>query len=124
MAMKRTGGEREFILREETLQKQKLALQEAKRQLAEHKEQLKRLHWMHCPKDGMELRTVSFHGIQIERCPECNGVFLDNRDLEKLASHFERHPQRGAIVRSILNMFVEPKSKKPRAGGARSEGES
>jgi Zn-finger nucleic acid-binding protein len=116
MALKSsTSGEREFIVREEVLKKQKLALEQAKKELAQKKEQLRQLHWMRCPKDGAELHAIDFHGVEIDRCPECNGVWLDGGDLERLAVHEKTHPQRGAVVRSILNIFKEPeKTRKAR----------
>jgi Zn-finger nucleic acid-binding protein len=39
---------------------------------------------MKCPKCGADLRTEEYHGIQIERCPECNGTWFDAGEAEDL----------------------------------------
>ena len=39
---------------------------------------------MKCPRDGTPLKTVDRLGIQIDRCPECQGVWLDRGELDKI----------------------------------------
>ena len=47
---------------------------------------LKRLHWMRCPKCGMEL-TCERHGtVEIDVCQACRGVWLDARELEAIVA--------------------------------------
>ncbi len=41
-------------------------------------------HWMTCPKCAGKLAEVDFHGVKIERCAGCGGVFLDKGELELL----------------------------------------
>lgn len=41
-------------------------------------------HYMKCPKCGADLTTVDYEGIQIDKCPECLGVWLDAGELEVL----------------------------------------
>src|SRR2546427_68632 len=43
------------------------------------------LHWMRCPKCGMELAEVTFRGVRIDRCTSCAGVWLDAGELETLS---------------------------------------
>lgn len=38
-----------------------------------------------CPKDGSALATVEQHGVKVEECPTCHGVWLDAGELERLA---------------------------------------
>jgi uncharacterized protein len=49
------------------------------------REQLKRLHWMRCPKCGCELDEITFRGVKVDKCLACGGVFLDDGELEQLA---------------------------------------
>ena len=37
-----------------------------------------------CPDDGAEMNKVIAHMIVIDRCPQCQGVWLDNGELEKV----------------------------------------
>ncbi len=42
-------------------------------------------HYMKCPKDGYDLSSSQFHGVQIETCPHCGGMWLDAGELEAVA---------------------------------------
>lgn len=44
----------------------------------------RRSHLMRCPKCGGHLKEESFHEIQIDRCPECLGVWFDAGEAESL----------------------------------------
>jgi Zn-finger nucleic acid-binding protein len=39
---------------------------------------------MNCPRDRSPLSSEHHHGIEIDRCPECKGQWLDNDELDKL----------------------------------------
>lgn len=39
-------------------------------------------HYMRCPKCGGHLATEEFHRIQIDRCPDCHGVWLDAGEID------------------------------------------
>ena len=48
-------------------------------------EERKALHWNKCGKCGADMNTKGFKGVEIEVCPECGAVLLDNGELEQLA---------------------------------------
>ena len=39
-------------------------------------------HYMRCPKCGGHLKTEEFHRIQVDRCPDCHGVWFDGGEIE------------------------------------------
>ena len=39
---------------------------------------------MQCPRDDVELLVEHHHGIEVDRCPECNGRWLDDGELSQL----------------------------------------
>lgn len=39
---------------------------------------------MKCPRDAAELKIEFHHGIEVDRCPECNGRWLDHHQLDEL----------------------------------------
>src|SRR5882724_12714779 len=39
-----------------------------------------------CPKDGSRLTTIEHHGVMVEQCPTCQGMWLDAGELEKIAA--------------------------------------
>lgn len=83
--------EEKYFARREAETKRKLAEEKRARLQETERVGLKTLHWMHCPKCGLELEVVVFKGVQIDKCFHCGGVYLDNGELEKLTgteSHF------------------------------------
>lgn len=52
---------------------------------AEEKIKLKELHHMRCPKCGMELIEISYKGIEVDKCSECEGVWFDAGELEAVS---------------------------------------
>jgi hypothetical protein len=66
----------------------------------EQQEAQRRLHFMKCPKCGNDLRTEEYHGIEIDRCTECHGMWLDAGEAEDLL----RREDEGVIniFRSIM----------------------
>ncbi|MCC2687233.1 MAG: hypothetical protein K0S21_36 [Rhizobiaceae bacterium] len=39
---------------------------------------------MKCPLDGSDLAMSERHGIEIDYCPKCRGVWLDRGELDKI----------------------------------------
>ncbi len=39
-------------------------------------------HYMKCPKDGYDLTSSQVHGVTIETCSHCGGIWLDAGELE------------------------------------------
>ena len=50
----------------------------------EEKRKLKELHYMHCPKCGHQLAELDYKGVKIDRCMNCQGVWLDAGELEQV----------------------------------------
>jgi Zn-finger nucleic acid-binding protein len=44
-----------------------------------------------CPKCQGFLQTVDRHGVHIEQCNGCRGIFLDRGELEQIANAERRH---------------------------------
>jgi hypothetical protein len=97
---KGSQSEEEYFVREDAEKKRKLALQAAREKVAAEKEKLKQLHWMHCPKCGMDLHEVDFRGIDVDVCFNCNGVFLDQGELAAIVKR-----ETEGVMTSILNLF-------------------
>ena len=39
-----------------------------------------------CPKDGAALARVAEHGVTVDECPTCRGVWLDRGELETIVA--------------------------------------
>jgi uncharacterized protein len=94
---KPSRNEDEYFAREdaELLRKQRERAQAAATE-AERKS-----HYMKCPKDGYDLTSSEYHGVQIETCPHCGGMWLDAGEVEAV-SHEERP---GLLTRVLSDAF-------------------
>jgi hypothetical protein len=77
--------EEEFFAKEEATRLHNLAMERARKMKEVELEELKKAHWMRCPKDGFELTTIKFKGLSVDKCFHCNGTWLDSGELEALA---------------------------------------
>ena len=68
---------------------------------AELRDAERRSHYMKCPKDGYDLASSLYHGVQIETCPHCGGMWLDAGEVEAV-SHEERP---GLLTRVLSDAF-------------------
>ena len=82
---KPSSNEDEFILRQEAVEKHRLAVDAGRRMAAAERDRIKVLHAMKCPRCGMDLDALAFRGIAVDRCHHCGGTWLDAGALEQLA---------------------------------------
>ena len=101
---KTSSPEAEYFARENAEKLRKLAAQEKAKMAAEEAAALKKAHWMRCPKCGMELQTISYQSVEIDRCFHCHGTWLDQGELEKLAGG-----KKDGVVASVINIFAPKK---------------
>jgi hypothetical protein len=104
---KASSSEEEYFVREDAEKKRKLALQAKREKEAGELKRLKDLHYMHCPKCGMQMQEIKYRGVDVDVCFSCNGIFLDQGELE----HLEK-PESKGVMSSILNWF-KPETKNP-----------
>jgi Zn-finger nucleic acid-binding protein len=70
----------------------------------------RKTHYMKCPKDGYDLISSEYHGVQIETCPHCGGMWLDAGELEAVAH--EDHP---TVLGRVLSDAFAAFRRSPRA---------
>jgi len=81
MPVKPSEKEAEYIARMEFERKKKIEQEKHEKLAAAEKQRLKELHYMRCPKCGMELIEIDYKNIKVDRCSECEGVWLDAGEL-------------------------------------------
>jgi len=82
---KPSDEEDEYFFREDQEKVRKLREELDKKRQAQSTEQRKETHWMKCPKCGADLEEINYQNVMIDKCPECNGIWLDQGELELLA---------------------------------------
>lgn len=100
MPVKPTTKEEEFFAKQEFERRRKAAQEQEKLLAAQEMARLKELHWMRCPKDGMELVEVEFRGVKVDQCSHCGGVFLDAGELEAVAT-----TEKGGFLSGLGSFF-------------------
>jgi len=81
MVVKPSEKEEEYFARMEFERKKKLEEEKHQKLAVGEKQKLKELHYMKCPKCGMELIEIDYKNIKIDKCSECEGVWLDAGEL-------------------------------------------
>lgn len=65
-------------------------------------------HHMRCPKCGGHLVTKDFNKLQIDQCPDCQGVWLDAGEMEAVMALEER----GFMSKALGDFFGTLRGKK------------
>ncbi len=99
MPVKPSSAEEEYFARQEAERRRKVAEERQAALLAEERERARALHFMKCPKCGMQLEEITFSDVRIDKCFPCGGTWLDNGELELI-----REKEAGFLGR-LLNVF-------------------
>jgi hypothetical protein len=85
MPWKPSEREEEYFARMEFEKRKKLEEEKQKNLAVGEKEKLKSLHFMKCPKCGMELIEIDYKSLKVDKCSGCEGVWLDAGELESVS---------------------------------------
>jgi uncharacterized protein len=97
---KPSKAEDEYFARQELERRKKWAQEQAGKMASEEKERLKQLHYMKCPKCGMDMKEIELHGVKVDQCASCGGIYLDAGEMEQLTKH-EDH----GVMNRVFSMF-------------------
>lgn len=99
MPRKPSEREEEYIARLEYERLRKLEVEKHAKLAEEEKRRIKKLHYMRCPKCGMELIEIDYKGIKVDKCSECEGVWLDAGELETVSK------LKGSSLNNLFSVF-------------------
>ena len=97
---KPSKAEDEYFARQELERRKKWAQEQSARMAAEEKETLKQAHWMKCPKCGRDLKEIDLHGVKVDQCANCGGIFLDAGEIGQLAKQEDQ-----GLVGRVFSIF-------------------
>lgn len=83
--MKPSENEEEYFARQELERRKRAAEEKARAMAGDEKARLKELHYMKCPKCGMDLEHFELKGIELDRCVSCGGTWFDQGELEEIS---------------------------------------
>ena len=101
MTIKPSDKEEEFFARQAYERKRKMEEENHKLMAKEEKEDQKKRHYMRCPKCGMQLIEMDYKNIKVDKCSECQGIWLDAGELEQVA-HLDK-----PILNKFFSVFKE-----------------
>lgn len=100
---KPSNVEDEYFVREDAEKKRKLALQVKKDTEVAELKRLKELHFMRCPKCGLQLQEVKVMGVDADICFACQGVYLDKGELQTILAQVKQ--AKPGVMDAIINWF-------------------
>lgn len=74
----------EYFTRQDLELRKKRARERAEMMQASEKMKLREMHFMKCPKCGMDLLTIELHGVSVDQCAKCMGTWLDRSEIARL----------------------------------------
>lgn len=82
---KPSKAEDEYFARQEIERRKKWAQEQSAKMAEQEKSRLKDLHFMKCPKCGMDLQEIELQGVKVDQCANCGGIFFDAGELDQLS---------------------------------------
>jgi hypothetical protein len=86
MPVKPSEAEEEYFARKEFEERRTRSLKVQQAMQEEERAKAKALHFMKCPKCGMDLTEIDYRGLKIDKCTGCEGVWLDSGELAHVAA--------------------------------------
>lgn len=85
MTRKPSESEEEYFARVEFERRKKVEKEKQEKLATEEINRLRDLHYMKCPKCGMDLLGMEYQGVKVDKCSGCSGVWLDAGELEAVS---------------------------------------
>jgi len=82
---KPSDKEEEYFARLEFERRKKQEEEKQQKLAEEEKKRLQALHYMKCPKCGMELIEIDYKNIKVDKCSSCDGIWLDPGELDAVS---------------------------------------
>lgn len=92
-------GEEEYFAGKEAERRRRLAEDRQANLLAEERERQRGLHFMKCPKCGMQLDEIAFGDVRVDKCFSCDGLWLDKGELDLIKQ------KEGGFMGRMLSVF-------------------
>ncbi|MBM3746454.1 MAG: hypothetical protein FJW34_11710 [Acidobacteria bacterium] len=99
MPVKPSSSEEEYFARQEAERRRKLAEERQAMLLAEERERERALHFMKCPKCGMQLEEIAFGEVHVDKCFSCEGIWLDKGEIDAIQG------REAGFMGRLLNVF-------------------
>ena len=100
MVDKPSNNEEEYFKKLEIEKMKKYEEERSAKMAEEEKTRLRELHFMKCPKCGMDLMEIEFQAIKLDRCVSCGGTWFDAGEMEHLIQG-----QESGLLSKVISIF-------------------
>ncbi|HVT44816.1 MAG TPA: zf-TFIIB domain-containing protein [Thermoanaerobaculia bacterium] len=97
---KPSKAEDEYFTKMELERKRTWEQERSEKMALEERQKLKDLHFMKCPKCGMDLHEFELHGISLDRCVSCEGTWFDSGEVEQLIQGHDK-----GLLSRVMSVF-------------------
>ena len=98
---KPSRAEDEYFAKQELERRKQWAKEQSAKMATAEKDRLKQLHYMKCPKCGMDMSTIELQGVSVDQCPSCGGIFFDKGEIDEML----KAEKSSGIVGKVLGVF-------------------
>jgi len=98
-------NEEEYFKLQELRKIRELRKSAAVETVEKEKKRLKELHWMRCPKCGLELAEVEYKQTMVDACFACGGLFLDGGEIERILAEQKKTGESTRFGRFVSGLF-------------------
>ncbi len=104
MSDQQVDAEDKYFAAEDVEKLRRLAIEQRQKLAQQEREERKALHYMKCPKCGLDLETIHNKAAQVDVdvCVGCQGMWLDHGELERL--QHQKDPDR-TFMGAVLGIF-------------------
>ena len=82
MSVKPSLSEEEYFFKKDAELRRKWAQEQQAKLEAEERERRRALHFMKCPKCGMDLEEIAWGDVRVDKCFNCDGIWLDKGEID------------------------------------------
>jgi hypothetical protein len=97
---KPTPQEEEYFIEQELVRLRKHHEDKMKQVDQDERKRMKELHWMRCPKCGMDMEQMSYQVVEIDKCLDCGGIYLDAGELEAILGNED-----ASVIKRLFKAF-------------------
>jgi DNA repair exonuclease SbcCD ATPase subunit len=77
-------------------------------QEAEHEKTIRELARSRCPRCGERLSQHAFHGVMVDECPACEGMWLDRGEIQAVLQQ-QGSDWMSKFLKGLANLLTHPR---------------
>ncbi len=97
---KPSTAEEEYFKRQEIEKARRMREEDSRRLSEEQRRKAKEVHFMKCPKCGLDLQEITYHQVTLDKCFACGGLWMDAGEMDQI-----KGAEAGGFLTSLRSLF-------------------